>query len=68
MRTFKWSQVKHFLKERGVTLLSAGLDEAPWVYKDIDQVMAAQADLVETLATFHPRIVKMAPPGEPPED
>jgi tRNA-splicing ligase RtcB len=67
-QTFAWSNVRRDLAERRVRLISAGLDEVPGVYKDIDQVMAAQADLVETLATFHPRIVKMAPPGEPPED
>jgi hypothetical protein len=37
-------------------------------YKDIDEVMAAQQDLVEPLARFEPRLVKMAPRGEPPED
>ena len=57
-----------FLRERGVTLLSAGLDEVPRAYKDIDEVMAAQPDLVEPLARFDPRLVKMAPSGEPPED
>jgi hypothetical protein len=30
--------------------------------------MAAQSDLVEVLAEFMPRIVKMAPHGERPED
>jgi tRNA-splicing ligase RtcB len=30
--------------------------------------MAAQADLVDAVARFDPRIVKMAPPGERPED
>lgn len=48
--------------------MSAGIDEVPMVYKDIDQVMAAQQDLVETLASFEPRIVKMARSGERPED
>jgi tRNA-splicing ligase RtcB (3'-phosphate/5'-hydroxy nucleic acid ligase) len=56
------------LRARGVTLLSAGLDELPMAYKDIDEVMAAQQDLVEVLAKFEPRLVKMAPAGEPPED
>ena len=37
------------------------------VYKDIDEVMAAQADLVESLARFQPSIVKMAPAGERPD-
>ena len=48
--------------------LSAGLDEVPMAYKDIHAVMAAQADLVEPLARFEPRLVKMAAGGEPPED
>jgi hypothetical protein len=30
--------------------------------------MAAQSDLVEPLARFDPRLVKMAAGGEPPED
>jgi tRNA-splicing ligase RtcB len=65
---FRWSEVRPFLEERGVKLLSAGLDEVPMVYKDIETVMAAQADLVEPIARFHPKLVKMAPPGEVPED
>src|SRR5687768_9195135 len=66
--TFSWDAVQAFLRERNVTLLSAGLDEVPMAYKDIDVVMAAQRDLVEPLARFEPRLVKMAPSGEPPED
>jgi tRNA-splicing ligase RtcB len=67
-QTFTWSDVQRFLKEKRVTLLSAGLDEVPMAYKDIEKVMAAQADLVETLARFEPRLVKMAPGDEPAED
>jgi tRNA-splicing ligase RtcB len=66
--TYSWDHVQRFLRERRVTLLSAGLDEVPMAYKDIDTVMAAQQDLVEPLARFDPRLVKMAPSGEPPED
>ena len=66
--TYRWKEVKPYLDARKVKLLSAGLDEVPMVYKDIDEVMAAQADLVESLARFMPRLVKMAPAGEPPED
>ncbi|HLP10102.1 MAG TPA: RtcB family protein [Opitutaceae bacterium] len=66
--TFTWKQVRPLLEERGITLLSAGIDEVPGVYKDIARVMAAQADLVEPLARFDPAIVKMAGPGERPED
>ncbi len=64
----RWSHLNSLLKERGVHLLSAGLDESPHAYKDIDEVMAAQAELVRPLARFTPRVVKMAPDGERPED
>ncbi|MEZ4461236.1 MAG: RtcB family protein [bacterium] len=63
-----WSKVKKRLDEKGVTLISAGIDEAPDVYKDIHDVMAAQSQLVDVVARFDPKIVKMAPAGEPPED
>lgn len=65
---FTWALARRHLKAHGVTLISAGLDELPMAYKDIDEVMAAQRDLVEPLARFEPRLVKMAPAGEPPED
>jgi tRNA-splicing ligase RtcB len=68
LQSFTWSAVKKLLAERDVTLLSAGLDEVPGVYKDIEQVMAAQTDLVEVLGRFDPRLVKMCPGGERPED
>ncbi|MEZ6151042.1 MAG: RtcB family protein [Pirellulaceae bacterium] len=65
---FNWRDVKRFLDERGVTLMSAGLDEVPMAYKDIEQVMAAQRDLVDAVARFDPKLVKMAEAGERPED
>lgn len=68
LESFEWDKVNRVLKDRHVHLISAGLDEVPGVYKDIHQVMAAQADLVEVLGEFMPRIVKMAPSGERPED
>ena len=37
-------------------------------YKDIDEVMDAQRSLVDKLARFQPRLVKMAPGGERAED
>jgi len=66
-KAFSWKDLKRFLAERGVTLLSAGLDEIPMAYKDIDEVMAAQADLVEIVARFDPRLVKMSGRDERPE-
>jgi tRNA-splicing ligase RtcB len=65
---YTWTDAERFLKERGVKVLSAGVDEVPMAYKDIDEVMAAQADLVESIAKFEPKIVKMAKAGEQPED
>jgi tRNA-splicing ligase RtcB len=67
-QTYSWNELQRVLRERKVELISAGLDEAPMAYKDIEEVMAAQSDLVEKLARFEPRIVKMAPGGERPED
>jgi tRNA-splicing ligase RtcB len=67
-RTFDWDNVKRKLKQEGVELISAGLDEAPGAYKDIRQVMADQADLVVALAEFQPKLVKMASGNERPED
>ncbi|MDL2286862.1 RtcB family protein [Desulfococcaceae bacterium OttesenSCG-928-F15] len=53
-------KVRAYLQEKGVELISGGLDEAPMAYKDIHAVMAAQRDLVDILARFEPRLVKMA--------
>jgi tRNA-splicing ligase RtcB (3'-phosphate/5'-hydroxy nucleic acid ligase) len=68
MQSFTWSATKKLLAERGVELLSAGLDEVPGVYKDIHAVMAAQTDLVEVLGQFDPKLVKMCPAGDKAED
>lgn len=65
---FNWKDVKRFLQQQHVTLISAGLDEVPMAYKNIREVMAAQSDLVTVLGEFNPRLVKMAPSGERPED
>lgn len=67
-KTLAWRDVRTMLEKNNVTLISAGLDEAPMVYKDIHSVMAAQSALVEVLAEFVPRLVKMAPHGERAED
>jgi tRNA-splicing ligase RtcB (3'-phosphate/5'-hydroxy nucleic acid ligase) len=66
--TYRWANIRPMLEKAGVTLLSAGIDEAPVVYKNIDKVMALQSDLVEPIARFDPKLVKMAPAGERPED
>ncbi len=62
-KAFSWAEGRRFLEARDVTLISAGLDEVPMGYKDIEAVMAAQSDLVEIVARFDPLLVKMAPEG-----
>lgn len=48
----------------GVELMGGGIDEAPQVYKDIEEVLAVQTDLVEQIARFTPHIVLMANDGK----
>uniref|UniRef100_UPI00404B483B RtcB family protein n=1 Tax=Flavobacterium sp. TaxID=239 RepID=UPI00404B483B len=57
------NEMKAILKEHNVTLIGAGKDEAPMAYKDIHQVMAAQTDLVDVVAKFTPKMVRMADDG-----
>ncbi len=65
---YTWNDLQRFLKSRGVRVISAGIDEVPMAYKDIDTVMEAQQELVSPVARFDPKLVKMAPAGERPED
>jgi len=67
-KQFGWKETRDFLTRQGVELISAGLDEVPWAYKDINTVMQSQLDLAKPIARFMPRLVKMAPGGERPED
>ena len=60
-KRFSHRDLKNILAKTGVTLISAGLDEIPMAYKNIDAVMSQQKGLVETLARFEPKLVKMAP-------
>jgi tRNA-splicing ligase RtcB len=57
---YRWASVREELKHKRIKLISAGLDEVPGAYKPIEEVMAAQIDLVEVVAKFQPRLVKMA--------
>ena len=53
------SALKDVLAKHGVKLIGGGLDEAPFAYKDIHEVMNAQKQLVDTVGLFYPKIVKM---------
>jgi tRNA-splicing ligase RtcB len=65
---YRFQAVRKVLEAKGVQVLSAGSDEVPGAYKDIREVMAAQEDLVETVARFDPKIVKMCGDGSRAED
>jgi tRNA-splicing ligase RtcB len=67
-KTIKRDLVDAELLNKKITLVGSDLDEAPMVYKDIHTVMAAQHELVDVLASFQPRIVRMADAKEKPED
>jgi tRNA-splicing ligase RtcB len=58
-KTITQKMVTEHLKQAGVELIGAGLDEAPTAYKNIHQVMQYQQDLVEVVGIFYPRIVRM---------
>ncbi|MCS6822254.1 MAG: RtcB family protein [Microscillaceae bacterium] len=61
-RTITPNDIRKILQEKGVTLIGGDLDEAPMAYKDIYQVMNAQSELVQVVAKFTPKIVRMAEP------
>jgi tRNA-splicing ligase RtcB len=67
IQTLNWNHWKKEVERRGVRLLGSGLDEVPAVYKPILEVMAAQSDLVDVVARFDPKIVRMSD-GGPAED
>ncbi|MFK7978460.1 MAG: RtcB family protein [Saprospiraceae bacterium] len=54
-----YNELKKHLKQHQVELIGGGLDEAPFAYKDIHQVMASQQNLVDVLGQFYPKIVRM---------
>jgi len=65
---YNWKAVREDLARKGVRVLSAGADEVPGVYKNIHNVMMEQADLVEIVAQFDPKIVRMCGDGSRSED
>jgi tRNA-splicing ligase RtcB len=65
---YTWKAVQKDLLNRGVRVLSAGADEVPGVYKRIEEVMREQQDLVDVIARFDPKIVKMCGDGSKAED
>ena len=64
LNNITYSALKEELQKHGVKLLGGGLDEAPFAYKDINEVMQSQSSLVDIVGKFTPKIVKMC--GDPP--
>ncbi len=58
-QTFTKTQLSKILKKEEVELIGGAVDESPNAYKDIFKVMEAQKDLVNVLAMFYPKIVRM---------
>lgn len=56
---------EYVLHEAGVTLIGGDADEDPRAYKDIQKVMAAQAECAFTIGQFYPKVVRMAEPRLP---
>jgi len=57
--TFTRSDLKKAIQNAGVKLLGGDIDEAPQAYKNIEEVIKAQNDLINIEGTFTPKIVKM---------
>lgn len=55
-----FDKVKETMQEKGIILKGAGADEAPEVYKKLEDVLAYHAGTIEILHTLRPLIVCMA--------
>ncbi|MEO8451379.1 MAG: RtcB family protein [Gemmatimonadota bacterium] len=52
--------MERWIREKNVILRGGGLDESPHVYRRLPDVLAAQAETIETVHTLRPLIVVMA--------
>lgn len=55
-----WDQARAELRRRGIELRGGGADEAPEVYKRLDQVLAYHAETIRVRHTLYPLGVAMA--------
>lgn len=60
-RTLDAGRVARGVRDRGVVVRGGGLDEAPEVYKRLEQVLAEQGPTVRVLESLEPLVVCMAP-------
>ena len=68
IRSLDWQDANRLLREKGVTLMSAGLDEVPFVIQEYRSSDGGADRPGGGGGRFEPRLVKMAPAGERPED
>jgi tRNA-splicing ligase RtcB len=57
--SFTKKELLDYLKMKGVELIGGDVDESPFAYKNIEEVMGAQSALVEVVGSFTPKIVRM---------
>ena len=57
---FNRKELYGFLKKEGIELIGGDIDESPFAYKDIRKVMSSQSELVDIVAGFYPKIVRMS--------
>jgi tRNA-splicing ligase RtcB (3'-phosphate/5'-hydroxy nucleic acid ligase) len=60
LKKYTKSDLEKITNDYGIDLIGGDIDEIPMAYKDIHKVMNLQKDLVEVIATFQPKIVRMA--------
>ncbi|GAB7089558.1 RtcB family protein [Marinifilum fragile] len=53
------SELRKRLKQKDICLMGGNVDEAPMAYKNLEEVMHYQKDLVDVEGKFYPRIVRM---------
>lgn len=61
IKKFSFKDLQSVLQKKKVDLISAGIDEIPMAYKNIEEIMAQQKELVKIVGKFEPFLVKMAP-------
>ena len=57
---FNQKMLDEKLSEAGVHLIGGDIDESPMAYKDINEVMQYQNELVNIIGMFKPKVVRMA--------
>ncbi len=57
---FTNKMMNDILSEAGVHLIGGDIDESPMAYKDINEVMHYQNELVNIIGMFKPKVVRMA--------